>query len=98
MLYAYNSIYMLTTRVILKRMFFMYNSESVTIKLPCDNAIRVGFQNKINKLIWCEFYLSNKKFFVSLNELFSVPEILNCGVLQDSILELIFLVYVNNLF
>ena len=69
----------------------------VTINLSCDNAIRVGFHKKINKLSWFEFYLSNKKlFFVFLGAVFAVPGILDYGVLQGWIGEPIFSLYVND--
>ena len=53
---------------------------------------------RINQLSWFEFYLSNKKFFVYLNQVFLVPRILSCSAQHGSILDLIFLLNVKMIF
>lgn len=83
---------------LLKCKLFIYNSW-FTINLLRINEIRAGFhKEKIILINWFEFYLSRKLFFVLLNELTSVPAILNFGFLHVSILEFIFLFYVKMIF
>ena len=48
-------------------------------------------------LNWFDSYLSSRKFFVSMNDIFLGVGILNCGVTQKSILEkLLFLIHIIN--
>ena len=56
----------------------------------------LGFKKPVIK--WFKSYLSNRKFFVSIEGLFSEEGLVTCGVLQGSILgTLFFLVYINDL-
>ena len=58
----------------------------------------LAFTRKIILFNCFEFYLSRKLFFVLLNELTTVPALLNVGFLHGSILEFIFLFYVKMIF
>ena len=56
----------------------------------------LGFKTPVIK--WFESYLSNRKFFVSVDCVFSDSRILNCGAPQGFILGLLlFLKYINDL-
>ena len=56
-----------------------------------------GFRTSVIK--WFESYLSNRKFLVCIDNIFSEPGALRYGVPQGSILgSLLFLLYVNDLF
>ena len=56
----------------------------------------VGFKKPVIK--WFKSYLSNRKFFVSIEGVFSEEGLLTCGVSQGSILgPLLFLIYVSDL-
>ena len=56
----------------------------------------VGFKKPVIK--WFKSYLSNRKFFMSIEGVFSEEGLLICVVLQGSILgPLLFLIYINDL-
>ena len=56
----------------------------------------VGFKESVIK--WFQSYLSNRKFFVTLENVFSDAELIDCGAPHGSILgSLHFLIYINDL-
>ena len=56
----------------------------------------MGFKESVIK--WFQSYLSNRKFFVTLENIFSDAGLINCGVAQGSILgPLLCLIYKNEL-
>ena len=56
----------------------------------------IGFKESIIK--WFQSYLSNRKFFVTLENVFSDAGLINCVVPQGFILRLLlFLIYINDL-
>ena len=56
----------------------------------------VGFKESVIK--WFQSYLSNRKSFVALEDIFADAGLINCGVPQGSILgSLLFLMHVNDL-
>ena len=56
----------------------------------------IGFKDSVIK--WFQSYYSNKKFFVTLENVFSDAGLINCGVPQGSILGLLLLlIYINDL-
>ena len=64
-------------------------------KIPFKNMTYFGFRTSVIK--WFQSYVSSKKF-LSVNDIFFEPGILNCNVLLGSILGLLLLlIYMNHL-
>ena len=56
----------------------------------------IGFKESVIK--WFQSHLSSRKFFATLENIFSDAGLINCGVPQGPILGLlIFLIYINDL-
>ena len=73
-----------------KNIWYIRSHHTFT-KMPC-----IGFKESVIK--WFQSCLSNKKFFVTLEIVFSYVRLINCGVPQGSALGLLlFLIYINNL-
>ena len=70
--------------------------DTVDHNVLLKNMECVGFKKPVIK--WFKSYLSNRKFFVSIEGVLSEEGLLTCGVPQVSILEpLLFLIYINDL-
>ena len=70
--------------------------DTVDHNVLLKNMECVGFKKPVIK--WFKSYLSNRKFFVSIEGVLSEEDLLTCGVPQVSILEpLLFLIYINDL-
>ena len=75
----------------LQKAFDTINHEILIKKMKC-----LGFSKGVT--LWFKSYLSNRKFKVNLNQIFSEPGNLSCGVPQGSILgPLLFLLNRNDL-
>ena len=75
----------------LQKAFDTINHEILIKKMEC-----LGFSKGVT--LWFKSYLSNRKFKVNLNQIFSEPGNLLCGVPQGSILgPILFLLYINDM-
>ena len=75
----------------LQKAFDTLDHDVLLKKMEC-----VGFKKPVIK--WFKSLLSNRKFFVSIEGVFSEEGLLTCGVPQGSILgPLFFLIYINDL-
>ena len=75
----------------LQKAFDTLDHTALLQKMEC-----IGFKESVIK--WFQSYLSNKKFFVTLENIFSDAGLINCVVLQGSILgPLLFLIDINEL-
>ena len=65
-------------------------------KVLLDKLVYTGFSD--SAISWFKSYMSNKSFIVNVENDYSDPGDLNCGVPQGSILgRLLFLLYVNDM-
>ena len=72
----------------LQKAFDTFNHTVLLQKMKC-----IGFKESAIK--WFQSYLSNREFFVTLENVFSDAGLVNCGVPQGSILgPLFFLIYI----
>ena len=75
----------------LQKAFVTLDHTVLLKKMEC-----IGFKESVIK--WFQSYLSNRKFFMTLENVFSHAGLINCGAPQGSILgPLLFLIYVNDL-
>lgn len=71
--------------------------DKIDHKILIKKMTYLGF--KTSAVIWFEFYLSSRKFCVSVDSIFSEAGILNCGVSAGSGMgPLLFLICINDLF
>ena len=65
-------------------------------KLLLENMTCLGIKTSVIK--WFEFYLSSRKFFVFVDDIFSEAGTLNCGVSHQSVMgPLLVLIYIYDL-
>ena len=70
--------------------------DTINHKILINKMEFLGFSKSVT--LWFKSYLSNRKLRVNLNQTFSEPEDLLCGVPQGSILgPLLFLLYINDM-
>ena len=74
----------------LQKAFDTLDNTVVLQKMEC-----IGFKESVIK--WIQSYLSNRKFFVTVENVFSDAGLINYGVSQGQILgPLLFLIYIND--
>ena len=72
------------------------SDDTIDHKVVLDKLVYMGFSDYA--ISWVKSYLSNRSFIVNVENVYSDPGDLNCGVPQGSILvALLFLLYVNDM-